>query len=91
MVHAAIGQPAVAAPTSPRPDIPSSVAGDTPPVPQSYAAQDESRPLWEIERDAIEGTISRCEGNIQLAARKLEISPSTIYRKREAWERKVAS
>ena len=43
------------------------------------------RPLWMIERDAIEGAISQCGGNIQQAARLLEISPSTIYRKREAW------
>ena len=91
MVQTAIGQTPVAAPGTPRPDGASSIAGETQPAPQSYPPQNETRPLWEIERDAIEGTISRCDGNIQLAARKLEISPSTIYRKREAWERKRAS
>ncbi len=43
------------------------------------------QPLWMTERDAIEGAIAQCGGNIQQAARLLEISPSTIYRKRESW------
>lgn len=42
-------------------------------------------PLWRIEREAIESAIRACGGNIQEAARLLEISPSTIYRKRESW------
>jgi DNA-binding NtrC family response regulator len=41
--------------------------------------------LWEIERDAIEKTILLCQGSIPRAARILGVSPSTIYRKREAW------
>ncbi len=43
------------------------------------------RPLREIEKEAIEGTIRLCGGNIPRAARMLGISPSTIYRKKEAW------
>ena len=42
-------------------------------------------PLWQIERDAIETAIARFDGNIPRAAAALEISPSTIYRKRQAW------
>ena len=44
------------------------------------------RELWEIEKDAIEGTIALCGGSIPKAARLLGISTSTIYRKRQAWE-----
>ncbi len=44
------------------------------------------RPLAEIEREAIEQAIEICDGNIPKAASLLEVSPSTIYRKRQAWE-----
>ena len=43
------------------------------------------KPLWQIERDAIESAIAKCDGNIPRAAALLEISPSTIYRKRPGW------
>ncbi|MGE0725333.1 MAG: sigma-54-dependent transcriptional regulator [Alphaproteobacteria bacterium] len=43
------------------------------------------KPLWEIERDAIERAIGLCGGNIPKAAELLDISPSTIYRKRQRW------
>ncbi len=46
----------------------------------------EIRPLWQVERDAIEHAISVCGGNISKAAASLEISASTIYRKKQAWE-----
>jgi two-component system repressor protein LuxO len=42
-------------------------------------------PLWIIEKRAIEHAIQLCEGNIPKAAELLRISPSTIYRKRQAW------
>jgi len=41
--------------------------------------------LWQIEKQAIERTILACGGSIPKAARLLGVSPSTIYRKREAW------
>jgi len=44
------------------------------------------RPLWQVERDTIEAAIDACEGNIPKAAALLEISPSTIYRKRLSWD-----
>ena len=44
------------------------------------------RPLWEIEKQVIEHAISCCNGNIVRAAALLEISPSTIYRKKGEWE-----
>lgn len=43
------------------------------------------RPLAEIERFVIEETIAQEGGSVQRAARVLDVSPSTIYRKREAW------
>ena len=43
------------------------------------------KPLWLIEKEAIERAIDRCDGNIPRAAALLEVSPSTIYRKRQAW------
>ena len=43
------------------------------------------RPLAEIEREAIEEAIHLCGGNIPKAAAFLGVSPSTLYRKREAW------
>ena len=48
-------------------------------------AADGIEPLAEVERFHIERAIALCGGNLQLAARKLKISPSTIYRKRESW------
>jgi two-component system repressor protein LuxO len=43
--------------------------------------------LAAAERYYIEHAITVCGGNLQLAARKLDISPSTIYRKKEIWEK----
>ncbi len=42
-------------------------------------------PLAVMERRYIERAIDTCGGNLQEAARKLGISPSTIYRKKEGW------
>ena len=42
-------------------------------------------PLAVVEQRYIENAIALCNGNLQLAARRLGISPSTIYRKKEAW------
>lgn len=43
--------------------------------------------LEQVERGIIEATISQCNGSIPSAAQILKISPSTIYRKREGWQR----
>jgi two-component system repressor protein LuxO len=45
-------------------------------------------PLWQTEKEAIEQAIEFCQGNIPKAAALLEVSPSTIYRKRQNWEKK---
>ena len=42
-------------------------------------------PMWRQEQRIIESAIQSFAGNIALAAAALELSPSTIYRKRQAW------
>jgi DNA-binding NtrC family response regulator len=42
-------------------------------------------PMWQQEQRIIEDAIDSFGGNIALAAQALELSPSTIYRKRQAW------
>ena len=59
-----------------------------PPAPVAMpAGPDAIEPLAVAERRYIERAIALCGDNLQLAARKLGISPSTIYRKKEIWER----
>ncbi len=43
------------------------------------------RALADVERELIEATIAHCEGSVPRAARMLEVSPSTLYRKLETW------
>ncbi|WP_413284788.1 quorum-sensing sigma-54 dependent transcriptional regulator LuxO [Vibrio sp. MA40-2] len=43
-------------------------------------------PLWLAEKQFIEQAINAFDGNIPKAANALEVSPSTIYRKRQAWK-----
>ncbi|ENM5738693.1 sigma-54-dependent Fis family transcriptional regulator [Vibrio mimicus] len=49
------------------------------------------RPMWQVEREAIQQAIDFCDGNIINAAVLLELSPSTVYRKKLAWEQDEAS
>ena len=49
-------------------------------------AHGEIRPLATIEKEVIEHAIRICDGNIPKAAALLEVSPSTIYRKKQSWE-----
>jgi len=46
------------------------------------------RPLAEVERLVIEATLARFNGSVPKAARVLDLSPSTLYRKIEAWAQK---
>lgn len=49
-------------------------------------ASDNIVPLWIVEKNAIESAITYCDGNIPKAAALLDVSPSTIYRKKQSWE-----
>ena len=71
-----------ASPSTSRTGHPAPVAAEPP----RGAPSPPIRPLWLIERETIEQAIEQCQGNIAEAAALLEISPSTIYRKRQAWD-----
>jgi two-component system repressor protein LuxO len=43
------------------------------------------KPLWLVEKEAIQSAIDASEGNINRAASLLEVAPSTIYRKIQGW------
>ena len=43
------------------------------------------KPLAEVERLVIEATLARFNGSVPKAARVLDLSPSTLYRKIEGW------
>jgi len=57
------------------------------PAPSVTLAGLVGKPLAEIERLVIEATIAQHGGSVPRAARVLDVSPSTIYRKLEAWAR----
>lgn len=44
-------------------------------------------PLWQVEKIAIENAIQYCNDNIPSAAVLLGVSPSTIYRKIQSWQK----
>ena len=46
-------------------------------------------PLWKVEQKVINEAIDACNGNIPQAAAQLEVSPSTIYRKKQSWDEKL--
>jgi len=48
-------------------------------------------PMWQQEQRIIEDAIATFGGNISMAAAALEISPSTIYRKRQSWSELAAA
>jgi DNA-binding NtrC family response regulator len=54
---------------------------------QQAAARDLVEPLWLVEKRAIQAAIAACDGNVNRAAGLLEVAPSTIYRKLQAWKK----
>jgi two-component system repressor protein LuxO len=44
------------------------------------------QPLWLTEKIAIEAAIAECDGSINRAAKRLQVAPSTIYRKIQSWK-----
>lgn len=55
------------------------------PAPSIPDMSDLVLPMWRQEQRIIEEAIQRYAGNISMAAAALELSPSTIYRKRQSW------
>jgi DNA-binding NtrC family response regulator len=68
--------------------VPLSPLVPPPPAAMVEMPQDENgiRPLALVEREVIEAAIAACGGNVPRAAARLEISASTIYRKKMAWD-----
>jgi len=62
------------------------VASDGPSKTTSDNSRPEIIPLWLMEKNAIEQAITFCQGNVPQAAAMLEVSPSTLYRKKQSWE-----
>lgn len=75
-------------------NLKSSVISDIGNAPQSVPKNTSNQnclPFWQQEQSIIETALIRYGGNISRAAAALEISPSTIYRKRQSWMEKVDS
>ena len=63
-------------------------ASSAPPAPLpvvAVASATTIEPLAMVERRVIEHAIALCKGNIPEASRKLDVAPSTIYRKLAQW------
>lgn len=67
-------------------------------LPKGEAAQMETlrqaarpQPLWRVQQAAIEAALEYCGGNIPKAARLLEVSPSTLYRRLTDESAKISS
>jgi two-component system repressor protein LuxO len=45
------------------------------------------KPLWQVEKGAIEEALALCNGNVPRAAALLEVNPSTIYRRKAEWDK----
>lgn len=55
------------------------------PIAMAVKDHPEIVPLWLMEKNAIENAINYCQGNVPKAAALLEVSPSTLYRKKQSW------
>ena len=66
---------------------PASIAALAPAGRPASVAPGAVKPLWLVEKEAIEEAIALCGGNIPRAAALLEINPSTIYRRKAEWDK----
>ncbi|MGB0505745.1 MAG: sigma-54-dependent transcriptional regulator [Pikeienuella sp.] len=88
----ALASPGGFAPVAVAADDPGAAAADGNQAPVNETVADKvqilvGETLAEVEREFIEATIQKFDGSIPKAARVLDLSPSTLYRKREAWSR----
>lgn len=70
---------------SPDPTGSTHAPGTAPPATAGMPDDLVGKTLAEIERAVIEATVRAEGGSVPRAARVLDVSPSTLYRKREAW------
>ncbi|MBL1272352.1 MAG: sigma-54-dependent Fis family transcriptional regulator [Oceanospirillales bacterium] len=61
--------------------------GEVAPAIQSDSGNQEILPFWVEEKRIIESAIEKCDGNVPRAAAFLEIGASTIYRKKQQWDK----
>jgi two-component system repressor protein LuxO len=73
--------PATASPVTPSPAMADAPADAAPPLSDIAVA-----PMWKVEKALIDKALAMTDGNVPRAAALLEISPSTIYRKKQMWE-----
>jgi len=66
-------------------DLDAPASAMTAPPPVMLTRRHAVLPMWQQEQRIIEEAIASFGGNISLAAQALELSPSTIYRKRQTW------
>jgi two-component system repressor protein LuxO len=66
---------------------PASIATLSPATRHGIPPTGSIKPLWLIEKEAMEEAIALCDGNIPRAAALLEVNPSTIYRRKAEWEK----
>ncbi|WP_417449056.1 sigma-54-dependent transcriptional regulator [Kordiimonas sp.] len=67
-------------------DITAAAITPAPAAPALPTSADEIEPLAITERRIIERTIELLGGKVRTAAKKLEVNPSTLYRKLKEWE-----
>ena len=79
------GKAHLLAPVAPAPNFLGTPTRPATAVPEIPVMRDLVLPMWRQEQRIIEDAIRSFAGNIALAAAALELSPSTIYRKRQAW------
>ncbi|MFM2590006.1 sigma-54-dependent transcriptional regulator [Vibrio sp. TBV020] len=79
--------PVVTASTAPELPVQETMPSNPQPIVENVPERPATiRPMWQIEREAIQQAIDYCDGNVLNAAVLLELSPSTVYRKKQAWE-----
>lgn len=66
-------------------DSPETAGATLRPRSAESASDSPIKPLWLVEKEAIQAAIEASEGNINRAASLLEVAPSTIYRKMQVW------
>jgi len=67
--------------------LPAQLSGPVADTPQVTPVTDAASTLAEIERDAILRAIAANDGSVPKAAAQLAVSPSTLYRKLEIWNK----
>jgi len=60
-------------------------------APRQAQTAEQIKPLWLAEKQIIESAIDLCGGSVNRAAGKLEVAPSTLYRKIQTWNSEPGS